>query len=203
MYNFLQHGGATRRGFSLIEVLVSLSIFMVVVTVSVGALMALITGSARARNTQSVMTNVSFLLDSMTREIRTGNDYFCGTPASLPTVTAPTVRTQNCTNATGFSFNEGGRSLTQGLTTRRIAYRLNGTAIEQRIGAGLWYPVTAPEVSITSLRFDATGTDRNDASGRAPTVTIFIKGTGGVAATDGSQGDFNVQATVTQQLLDI
>ncbi len=190
----------SQNGFSLIEVLVSLSIFIVVVTISVGALMSLIGANARTRNTQAAMTNISFALDSMTRDIRTGTDYYCGaSSASLPT---SGIATRDCTSASAFSFNEGGQSLTKNYGSRRIGYRLNGTSIERRLGnTGSWLPITAPEVSITQLHFYTTGSTRNDAGFLAPQVSIYVEGTAGDEANE--RGSFNVQTTVTQQLLDI
>jgi type II secretory pathway pseudopilin PulG len=185
-----------QSGFSLVEVLVSLSIFIVVVTISVGALMALIGANARARNTQAAMTNISYALDSMTREIRTGTDYYCGGIPALST------DVRDCIGSNIFFFNEGGKSLTGSLgTSRRIGYRLFGNKIQRRLGTGGWSDLTAPEITISRLHFYTTGTSRNDAGFLPPLVSIYIEGTAGSEANE--RGNFNVQTTVTQQLLDI
>ena len=191
------------RGFSLIEVLVSLSIFTVVVTISVGSLLVLIDANARARNMQEVMTNLTFTLDSMTRDIRTGSDYFCDTNVANLPVSGETR--QDCAsgsaNDRALSFNEGGQSLTNGVAGSRIAFRLNAPAIERRLGNGSWVPVTSPNTVITVLRFEVRGAS---VSGDAnpPTVTIHVEG---YAKDDDSvpPKSFNIQTTVTQQLLDI
>lgn len=188
----------TERGFSLIEVLVSLSIFTIVITISVGVLLVLITANARAQNTQEIMTNLSFALDSITREIRTGADYYCGSEGSIPT---SGEETRNCANGgAAFSFNEGGQSLTEGMGSRRIGVRLNGSVIERRLGSnGSWAALTSPDTEITQLRFFVSGATRAD--NESPTVTIYIEGIAGVE--DGSESTFHVQTTVVQQLLDI
>lgn len=184
-------------GFSLIEVLVSLSIFTIVVTISVGALMVLITANARAQNTSSVLTNLSYALDSMTREMRTGADYYCGPVSSLP---VSGISASDClSGGAGFSFNEGGKSLTKNATSRRIAFRLNSGELERRLGNGSWEAVTSPDIIITDLHFYTSGTTRSDSL--SPSVTIYIKGLAG--EDDGSQGEFDVQTTVVQQVLDI
>jgi prepilin-type N-terminal cleavage/methylation domain-containing protein len=184
------------QGFSLIEVLVALSIFTIVVTISVGALMALITSGAKARSTQAVMTNISYTLDSMTRDIRTGSDYYCGDVSSLPT---SGTATHDCTNSTGISFNESGSSLTSGSGSSRIAFSLNSSGVVmRRLGTGSWGAVTSPDITITTLRFDVTGSTRGDAE--SPTVTIYLAG---YVGEDDAQGTFDVQTTVVQQVLDI
>lgn len=199
----------TTTGFSLIEVLVSLSIFTIVMVISVGALMSLIDANARARNMQTVMTNLSYALDSMTREMRTGTDYFCGSVASLP-VSGVTI--SNCANGgVGFSFNEGGQSLTGSTpnNSRRIAFRLNGTTLERRLGDGDgdgnvneaedWLALTSPQVAVTSLVFHTTGATRSD--NLAPTLTLYIEGVAGIENDD--EAMFHIQTTVVQQLVDI
>lgn len=198
---------SAKRGFSLIEVLVSLSIFTIVITISMGVLMVLIGANARAQNVQTVMTNVTFALDSITREIRTGTDYYCGAVASLPTSGESTA---NCgPGGEAFSFNEGGESLTEGYSSRRIALRLSDGVLERRLGNGDgdgnanettdWSPLTSPDIRITELLFYVSGATRSDTE--SPTVTMYIEG----IADEGEdeESTFNVQTTVVQQVLDI
>lgn len=196
------------KGFSLIEVLVSLAIFTIVMTISIGALMVVINANSMAQNTQAVMTNIQYALDGITREVRTGTDYYCGAVTSLP-VTGNT--TANCpSGGAALSFNEGGQSLTGGLSSRRIGLRLNDGALERRLANGDgdsslnetgqdWIPLTSPNVKIDVMNLFVTGTDKGE--GEAPTVTLFISGKAG--AEDGNESDFNIQTTIVQQLLDI
>lgn len=203
----IKHRGA-HRGFSLIEVLVSLSIFTVVVTVSVSALLVLIDANARAQNMQSVMVNLSFALDSMTREIRTGSYYYCGSVASLP---VSGESTSNCggSGGTAFAFQEGGRSLTGDASSRWIGYRLNNGALERRLGNGDgdsnvneasdWIAVTTPDINIETLQFYTTGSTKGDAT--PPSVTLYLSGSAGTS--ESTRTEFDVQTTVVQQLIDI
>lgn len=197
------------QGFSLIEVLVSLSIFTVVMTISIGALMVVINANSKAQNTQAVMTNISYALDSITREIRTGTDYYCGSVASLP---VSGVSVANCpAGGVALSFNEGGQSLTDNTPndSRRIALRLADGTIQRRLGNGDgdsdtneaedWMPLTSTNVRIDTFEVVVTGTDKGE--GEAPSVTLYLSGTAG--PDDGTESDFNIQTTVVQQLFDI
>jgi prepilin-type N-terminal cleavage/methylation domain-containing protein len=197
-----------QQGFSLIEVLVSLAIFTVVMVMAVGMLMVLIHANARAQNIQTVMVNISFALDSITREARTGSDFYCGSPDQLPVSGSATSNCQN--GGAAFSFNEGGKSLTGNTLpdSRRIGIRVNNGVLERRLGYGDgdgiyedvdWSPITSDAVHITDLEFYVTGATRGDTM--SPTVTIYIAGTAG--AMDGSEGTFSIQTTVVQQLLDV
>lgn len=195
---------ARQGGFTLIEVLVSLSLFTIVVTISVSTLLVLIDANSKSQSMQVVMSNLSFALDSMTREIRTGDSYYCHNNSGQ----LPTSGTDNrdCANGEGaFAFNEGGESITGMVCSgagcsRRIAYRLNGTTIERRLGStSQWVPVTSPDVVIEELDFVVTGSTPGD--NVPPTVTIYLTGRVGNEAQTGSE--FQIQTTVTQILLDV
>lgn len=209
---------SSTSGFSLIEVLVSLSIFTIVVTISVGSLLVLIDANAKSQSMQVVMTNLNFTLDSMTREIRTGDGYFCASENALPQFdaneTAPAVR--DCDNGdVAFSFREGAVDVIAETGSRRIAYRLVDDAtgagqIQRRLGDGVgesnggWFPITAADVDIETLRFVVTGSDRfydPAADTQTPVVTIFIAGTVRQGEVSGSA--FSIQTTVAQSSLDI
>jgi prepilin-type N-terminal cleavage/methylation domain-containing protein len=192
-----------QRGFTLVELLVSLSLFTVVVTMSMGTLLVLIDANAKAQNMQEVMTNLTFALDSMTREIRTGRAYYCpSTPSSIYSTVPSEDATNDCTEKTAISIVEGGSSLT-GAGNPRIAYRYIDGSIERRVGTGAWIPLTSNTVTITNMYFTVTGSDGYQATGDTtpPTVTVFIEGTAGdLESVDTS---FSVETTITRRLLDI
>lgn len=200
-----------QAGFSLIEVLVSLSIFAIIVTMGVGSMLVLIDANAKAQNTQQVINNVSFMLDSMSRDLRTGFGYYChNNVASLNGEFAAndSFSVRDCVNGgSGIVFTETGGSLTGvGAGSSRIGYRLSQIdgvgVIERRIGQnGSWEPVTSSEVDITNLRFVVTGTDRAPANRVSPKVTIMIEGVMG-AGTE-LEARFALQTSITQQTLDL
>lgn len=202
----------SNTGFSLVEVLVALAIFAVVVTMSVGTMVVMIDANAKARDTQSIVSNVAFALDSMTREIRTGYNYVCKTPAntandsawnSILEMSNNDATPDDCAGSSGFAFTESGTSLTSGSGSNRIGYRLRDETIERKLGSGGdWEAVTAPNIVIDTLNFttnySANYTNGGDTA--SPLVTVVIKGYG---QNDPANSEFTLQTTVTQHELDI
>jgi prepilin-type N-terminal cleavage/methylation domain-containing protein len=216
----------TQSGFTLVEMIVSLAIFAVVVTVSVGALLVLVGTNQRLQGEQGIMTNLSFALDSMTREIRTGSYYYCfrssnsnnitNSGSSLDTAIG-SQQTADCTSGNdtnvqyhGLVFVEGGDSIS-GSSNSRIVYFYNdgrtdpsARGIYRRVGTSPAQQIISPDVYLTDVEFFVTGTGnlQSGGSGAAvqPTVTIYLKA---AENSDGSGKQFEVQTTVTQRTLDV
>lgn len=197
-------------GFTLVEMLVSISLFTVVLTMSVGTLLILIDANGRAQSMQLVMTNLTFALDSMTREIRTGFNWYCADGTySIP----DRADYADCSSGGDFiSIVESGYQLSEQLApagcstdesgtpcSGRVSYRHNPDvdgsgrgAIERRLGTdspdegGEWVPLTGAEIWIDEFRIVADGTTRlNPPSGvggdtSQPTASIYIRGRAGV-----------------------
>jgi len=186
------------RGFSLIELMVSLTIFSIVMTISVGTLLVLIDANAKAQALSSAMTNLSFAIDSMTRNIRTGKDYYCNDSNNLGSpLTSSKI---DCNGKTGIVFTPGFEN------NNRLAYRLNGTVIQQRRDIGgvtsQWVDITSAlppaAVKITKLQFTVDGSTNGDSF--QPKITLFIEGEvdNGLATPT----KFKIQSNVTQRVLD-
>ncbi len=77
----------TQRGFTLIEMIVSLGLFSVVAVVALGALLKIINANNKAQSLQTAITNLNFSLEAMSREMRVGARYNCTDGAT--TVTSP------------------------------------------------------------------------------------------------------------------
>jgi prepilin-type N-terminal cleavage/methylation domain-containing protein len=193
------------NGFTLIEMLVSLSLFTIVVTIAVGAFLSLIGASKSVQEEQSVMTTLTFVLDSMTREIRTGTNFYCNTSSVLDNATQVATGTvQDCVNGSdGVSFVEAGSSVTGGAASPRIAYYFDDGAatntVMRKVGNGTPESIVSDGITVTDAEFFVTGTDRlgTGTDINQPTVTIILE------ARDESGATTTLQTTVTQRELDI
>lgn len=188
------------RGFSLIEMLVSIALFAIVVTTSVGTLLVLVDANAKSQSVQIAINNLSFAVDVMTRQLRTGTDFHCdNNQAAIVSGSSLKSGVNDCTN--------GGSAIafTDTRTGQRIGFALahpNGTSIQRRIdgmNGNAWLDMTGGNITITNLDFVVTGSDGND--DLQPSVTLFIEATVGDVTGLGSQ--FQIQTTVVQRKLDI
>ncbi len=201
----MPRSNCTTAGFTLIEMLVSLALFTIVVTIVTGALLILISGNSKLQNEQSVMTNLTFALDTMTREIRTGTQYVCTTSNSAENAIYDVVDVGDCVNGNdGLSFREAGTSVTGGASNSRISYYYDGTnqTIMRRYADTTRQSIVSSGIVITNLDFFVTDAANfvDAASTRQPTVTVIIE-----AEEEGVVGGktFRAQTTVTQRQLDI
>jgi prepilin-type N-terminal cleavage/methylation domain-containing protein len=208
------HKTYTNAGFSLIELLVSIALFSVVITMSVGTMIVLLDANAKAQNMNVLMTNLSFALNSMSREIRTGFSYHCDYSAVEAAIPTP-IETNDCPDGgTRLSVVETDNSLTGGprgsydIGSRVTYYYVpsyfsNGNgAILRRVGTRGALPLTSEEINITEFSLLVVGADPGPLDGaHSPRVRLLIAGEAG--EIEGLDTSFRLQTTVTQRLLDI
>lgn len=171
-----------KKGFTLVEILVSIALFSIVMTVALGAMFTMVDANRKAQAVNLSMTNLNFALEAMSRSIRTGTVYSCGFSGDC------------ATGGTTLRFTDQER--------RSIMYRYNSTerSIERSLnGGGTYARLTAPEVLITNMAFYVSGSTPGDTV--QPRVLITLRGTAGVNPQ--TQTSFNIQTTVTQRLLDL
>jgi prepilin-type N-terminal cleavage/methylation domain-containing protein len=177
------------RGFTLIEIMVSITIFLVVLTVSMGAVLNIFESNRKAQAMRTIMGNLNFAVESMAREMRFGTNYHCLSSGQPPVPSTPLV----CTNGgsiIGFIAMDGTSTVTY---RKSVSSGTNGN-IEKRVNNGTYGAVTAPELIIEDLRFYVTGAG---VPGLQPKVLITVKGYSG---TGKSRTDFSLQTLVSQRI---
>jgi prepilin-type N-terminal cleavage/methylation domain-containing protein len=191
-----------KNGFTLIELLVSVAIFSIVMTMALGALLSLSVADRKAETLKSGVDNLTFALDSMSRAMRTGQNYDCGNQAS----TAPT----NCspTGANYFTFLSSNSvqtyyqlDLAQDGTSKCGQTQLPYGCIERKLtSSGAWTPVTSPDIVIQNVGnlFHTVGAIAGDSI--QPKVVITINALVPVTATQNTA--VHMQVSVTQRIYD-
>jgi prepilin-type N-terminal cleavage/methylation domain-containing protein len=172
-----------QRGFTLIEILVSMSIFLVVMTISLGAILGIFTANAAAQSIKVGLDNLNSSLETMSREMRFGTQWHCG--AIGGDITSP-QECQSDTPGTQVSFLSS-----DGV---RIVYKLNGTELDKSIDGGVVFvPVTSNEVRITQFNIVAVGLGTT----YQPKAYIYIKGQAGTK----NPLNFSMQSLISQRVL--
>ena len=90
-----------KRGFTLIEIIVALMIFSIVAVVALAALIKIVDANKKAQTTQDAVVGLSFALEALSREVRTGGTIRCE-PSSTGSLTDPSsYLSQACTGSSG------------------------------------------------------------------------------------------------------
>ncbi|MFA6076919.1 MAG: hypothetical protein WC735_02485 [Candidatus Paceibacterota bacterium] len=64
-------------GFTIIETMISVSIFLIIIMVGMGALLNAHRLHQKSNNMRSILDNLSFIMEDMSRSLRTGYNYHC------------------------------------------------------------------------------------------------------------------------------
>ena len=192
------------RGFTIVEMMVSLALFTIVMTIAAGAFLSLIGGSGQLQSEQTIMTSLNFAMDSMTREIRTGTRYYCGDDLNPAIDDATLSLTRNCPRGEdGISFVESGSSLSNGSTGGRISYYFDSTAEQmmRQIGDDAPQKMLSSDVVLKYMQFFVTGAGNLSVGGdtQQPTVTVILE----AKDPNDTTKVYTLETTVTQRELDI
>jgi prepilin-type N-terminal cleavage/methylation domain-containing protein len=187
------------KGYTLLELIVSVGIFSVVMLAATAAYLSLISLDRQARATTDVVTNLSFALDSMAREIRAGKLYACNDSSTVVNCGYAQYGTNP---GNSFSFTDGRAS------PRRVVYSVNTNnqlvAALTPVSGGptVTYPITDSRIRIDKLNFyvKGVGTTGGEAAVQ-PQVLFVISGVMQVSPTE--QTSFSIQSSATQRLLEL
>ena len=174
-----------KKGFTLIEMMVAVALFSIVMTISVGSLLSLVDANRKAQSLKSVMNNLNFALENMSRTMRVGTNYDCGSVGS------PLDCAVSGSNRINFEDSSG----------INVVYRYNSGSqgIERSVDSEPFLSITAPEVRIEDLRFYVTGASSFD--NFQPKVVMTIRGFAGV--NEKVKTNFNLQTAISQRVLDL
>jgi len=174
------------RGYTLLELVVSVGIFAIVMMTATSAYLTLIRLDKHARSVNDVANNLSFAVDSMSRSIRTGTAYKCNNSAGTP----------NCwpsNPGSSFGFNDSE------VPARSVVYSVANNKLVASINGGAAIPLTDPRIYIKTLSFYVRGVGTGDST--QPQTIFSIQGemaTGVSASTT-----FSIQGSATQRLLEL
>ncbi len=209
------------RGFTLIEIIVSLGIFSVVAVIAVGALVRITSANRQAQAIQSGVNNISFVLDSISREMRVGTGFSCY--SGLSNFLIPNVNTFNVTNYSSYkcggdmksypndtlitftsaNTDSSGTNLTYAYlfhvsgnssTGTTTIYKGEATTGADTVGALSFYPLTSSSINITDYHIGVYGGNSSQ-----PNDWVFIRLKGYVGIMLKDQSVFDVQTSISER----
>ena len=179
------------KGFTLIEIMVSVSIFAVIMLIASGSIYSVFDANKKSQSLRGVMDNLNFSLESMTRSIRFGSAYHCD--ISQGTVSQP----RDCsTAANSISVTDSNGA--------QVAYRLSNGRIARTINSGTDTYITSSDVVIDNLRFFVYGSApySSRANINQPRVIVQVIGHAGSGPKTTIQSSFTLQTMISQRLFD-
>jgi prepilin-type N-terminal cleavage/methylation domain-containing protein len=168
-----------QKGFTLIEMLVSIALFAVVVTITFGTIVTVIDTNRKSQTLTLVMNNLNFSLESMTRTIKTSTDI---------------VEEGSGEDKIYYFKDQDGDY---------VAYKEEDGQIKKCVSesdscsSGSFSPITASEVAIEN--FELTLLD----SGPNGQPRMFMVVNGKAQITSRVSSDFSIQTTVSVRQLQI
>ncbi len=162
----------------------AISIFAIIMVISMGSIIGIFDANRKSRALKTVTNNLNLTIESMSKEMRFGKNYHCGSSGSATTP-------QNCPSGETFlSFLSS--------DSAQITYRLSGQAIEKKTGNDAYVAVTAPEIAIDSLIFYTLGAGTGDTL--QPKILMKVKAHSG---SNKGRTDLTLQTLVSQRVPDL
>ncbi|MFA6502789.1 MAG: prepilin-type N-terminal cleavage/methylation domain-containing protein [Candidatus Paceibacterota bacterium] len=169
------------HGYTLIELVVAVGLFSFIMMLSSGAYLMMIGVNHQAQSIATGINDLSFALETMTREIRTGSQYSCGGLGDCPS------------GASSFSFmNKNGELVT---------YDISAGVLRRTVGASV-NALTGTSVNVSGLTFYASGTKPVPTDYEQARVSIIISGTVSAGAGKPDQS-FTVETGATMRGTDL
>jgi prepilin-type N-terminal cleavage/methylation domain-containing protein len=192
------------KGFTLIEVMIAITLFTAIMTIGTGAVLQTNTVHKKAQNMRSVMDNLNFIIEDMARNLRLGANYQCpissaDLPPNQPSITTP-VTPGDCANDTSIAFDS-----VDGTPVVYSIGSLSGApgAIFKATKGNPFLQITPDEVDIDLAKsgFTVVGT-ASSLSGDFIQPRVIIRLVGTVKYKD-LESNFNLETTVSQRFLDL
>ena len=188
-------------GYTIIETMIAVSIFIVVVMTGMTALINANLVHEKSQDMRSIVDGLSFAMEEISRNLKVGYNYHCidETPDGLFSGS----NTHSCENGSGISFETslpGGGRWTYFLDYDPADGKMK--VFKYKDGGTTSFPLTPDEVAIDSVSgFSVLGAEPPaDGDQQQPFVTIRLVGT---IDWKGTNTPFSLQTSASHRLIDI
>lgn len=200
-------------GYTIIETMIAISLFIVIVMAGMGALLNANLLHKKSQSMRSVMDSLSFIMDDMSKNLRTGYNYYCiigndnlsnvSTTKSSPIVGGIP---QNCWGI-AFECQDPVVCKDSNPNDQWVYYiSLDGKLFKSTLGpynvTSSYTQLTPDEIVIDTVAssFVVTGAEPYPGNNQQPFVIIKLVGEANVG---GVKSPFSLQTSVSQRAVDI
>ncbi len=189
-------------GYTIIETMISVSLFIIVMMAGMGALLNANLLHQKSQDMRSIMDNLSFIMEDMSRNLRTGYNYRCLTGEdTLSSVVSPL----SCASGWGIAFETADGSTSN--ANDQWVYYIDGNgkilkSVQGPYIASAFVQLTPNEVIIDQLSaFSVLGAEGIANNAEQPLVSIRLVGR--IILRNDVITPFSLQTSVSQRLVDI
>ena len=198
-HKFSKLNKKTISGFTLIEVMIVVTLFSIIMIIGTGAILNSNNVYRKTEHLRTIIDNLHFVMEDMSRSIRTGEAYHCDSTAT------PLIAPRSCSSSAGsFSF--------LAVDDSQITYGIGPSGCGQNCkiykniqpaggsqGPDLTMSVDGIEIDGTQSGFLVVGALADDDA--QPRVLIRLSGKI-INPKDGSAAPFDIQTSVSQRNID-
>ncbi len=181
-------------GFTLVEILVAVGLFVVIATFSLGAVVSIFDANKKAQASKTVVDNLNITIENMARTIRFGTKYHCGTGGSSLS------EAKDCDDSgvddAFFAVTFDGNIVTYNLCSTQI--KRSGTGATSCSDTST-QAITSSDTTIDYLKFYVKGNLPFDDV--QPYIKVVIKGH--VGGKPSIQTNFSIETLISQRTLDL
>ena len=186
-----------RGGYTIIETMIAVSIFLVIVVTGMGALLNANLLHQKSRDVLSIMDNLSFIMEDVSKNLRTGYDYHCIDGTASGSITGTDT----------YSCPEGGAGISfkSAVDDSQWVYAIYGDGTIQKSTSGgapgTFVVLTSSEIEIdVDSGFSVFGAEPPPGNSMQPFVTIRLAGK---ITYKNVVTPFSLQTSVSQRAIDI
>jgi prepilin-type N-terminal cleavage/methylation domain-containing protein len=169
----MQNNNNKKNGYTIIETMIAVSLFLIVITIGTGSLLNSTLLQKKSQDMRSIMDNLSFIMEDISKNLRTGSNYSGGD------------------TQISFLASDG----------NPWVYAISNGNIQKSVDGGTnWIELNSSEINLESgSGFSIIGISPSD--NLQPFVTIRLVGK--ITAENNLITPFSLQTSVSQRLVDI
>ena len=192
-------------GYTLIETMIAISLFIIIIMAGMGALLNANLLHQKSQSMRSIMDSMSFSMEDISRNLRTGYNYHCinGADLELSTITTP-IADGSCWGI-AFEYQDGSSTTSNDQWVYFVGKYLSDPIsgiYKSTNGGASFVKLTPDEVVIDSTlsSFSIVGAQPPPGDTKQPFVTIKLVGK---ISFKNIETPFSLQTSVSQRVIDV